>query len=269
MSQHSLKAVIFDWAGTLVDYGSRAPMGVFVASFKEFGVDITVEEARGPMGMAKWDHIKAVGSEPRIAQRWQAVHGAPFSDKDVDRIYEVFVPMNVKVVTDYAAVIPGVPEMLSSLRDRGLKIGSTTGYTREIMAPLLPLAAEQGVAPDNLICAGDLSHGRPTPAMMYRTFLDLEVWPASSCVKLDDTPVGIGEGLSAGTWTVGVAVTGNAFGLSREEIEALAPETFATRRAAAVAQLSRAGAHYVIDSAAGLLPVLDEIEGRLARGERP
>ena len=265
----SLQAVVFDWAGTIVDHGSLAPMGVFVEAFRRFGVDIEVAEARAPMGRAKWDHIKAVGAQPRIAAAWRAAHGRDFSDDDVDRIYEVFVPLNVAVVTDHADLIPGAAETVRRLRGRGLKIGSTTGYTREIMAPLLPLAAAQGFPPDSLVCAGDLPQGRPTPAMMYRTFLDLQVWPAATCVKVDDTPAGIGEGLAAGCWTIGVAVTGNAFGLSLADTRALAPADFAARRAAAVSELARAGAHYVIDGVADLLPVIDAIEGRLRRGERP
>jgi len=264
-----LKAAVFDWAGTVVDYGSLAPMGVFVESFREFGVDISIDEARGPMGMAKWDHIKAVLDEPRIAAEWQRVHGKPHTNADIDKIYDVFIPMNVKIVTDFADLLPGVADTVKALRERGLKIGSTTGYTREIMAPLLPLAAEQGFAPENLVCAGDLSHGRPTPAMMYRTFLDLEVWPASTVVKVDDTPVGIKEGLAAGTWTVGVALTGNAFGLTEAQIEEMSPDDFDLRYEKAVNELTEAGAHYVIDGVADLLPVISEIEGALARGETP
>jgi len=267
--QSPLQAVIFDWAGTLVDYGSRAPMGVFVEAFRRFGVEITIAEARGPMGMAKRDHIKAVGGLPAVAERWQAKHGRSFSEADVDAIYEVFVPLNVEVVTDHAEAIPGAAETMAALRARGLRLGSTTGYTREIMAPLLPRAAAQGIAPDSLVCAGDLPQGRPSPAMMYRTFLELGVGPAWRCVKVDDTAVGIAEGLNAGTWTVGVALTGNAFGLSLEEQQALAPADFAARRTAAVGEFLRAGAHFVIDGVADLPAVIDAVEGRLVRGERP
>ena len=138
---------------------------------------------------------------------------------DVDRIYEVFVPLNTRVVTDYADLIPGTVETVADARRRGLKIGSTTGYTREIMEPLLPVARAQGYAPDNLVCAGDLAAGRPTPLMMYRCFADLGVWPAQAVVKVDDTVPGIAEGLAAGCWTVGVAMSGNALGLSLDEVE--------------------------------------------------
>ena len=269
MSSHGLKAVVLDWAGTILDHGSLAPMGVFVEAFARFGVPLTIEQARGPMGLPKRDHIAALMALPEIAAAWRQAQGAAPDETAIDRVYDVFVPMNVEVVARFATLIPGAAEAVAAARARGLKIGSTTGYTRAIMAPLLPLAAAQGYVPDNLVCAGDLAHGRPTPLMMYRTFLDLGVWPAARVVKVDDTAPGIAEGLAAGTWTVGVAVTGNAFGLDLEATRALAPEAFAARRAAAVAELTRAGAHLVIDGVADLLPALDAIEGRLARGERP
>ena len=269
MTRKPLQAVVFDWAGTVIDHGSLAPMGVFVKAFAKFGVEISIDEARGPMGMAKRDHIATLLRQPRIAAAWAAKHGTAPGEAEIDKVYEVFVPMNVEVVTDFAEMIEGVPETVARLRDRGLKIGSTTGYTREIMARVLPLAAEQGYAPDNLVCAGDLPAGRPTPLMMYQCFLDLNVWPASSVVKVDDTEVGIAEGLNAGCWTVGIAVTGNVFGLSADDTYDLDEETFEEMRYAAYGKLTRAGAHYVIDSVADIDSVLDEIEGRIARGERP
>ena len=264
-----LKAVVFDWAGTTVDHGSRAPMGAFVEVFAQFKVAITVEEARRPMGLPKWHHIKALLTQPNVAARWASAHGAPPTDRDVDRVHEVFVPLNAGVVADYGALIPGVLETVGALRGRGFKIGSTTGYTRDIMERLLPVAASQGFAPDNLVCAGDLALARPTPHMMYKCFLDLGVWPGSAVVKVDDTEPGIAEGLAAGSWTVGVAMSGNAVGLSRDELEILSEGERSQRRRQAVAELQRAGAHYVIDSVADLVPVIDRIEGRLARCESP
>ncbi len=269
MADGLVKAVIFDWAGTVVDFGSRAPMGAFVEVFRRFGVDISIDEARVPMGLPKWDHIRALGTIPRVAEAWAKAKGAAFSDADVDAIYEVFVPLNAEVVTDHADLIPGVRETVAALRDRGVRIGSTTGYTREIMGRLVPLAAEQGFAPDNLVCAGDLPEGRPGALMMYKTFLDLQVWPASACIKVDDTEPGIAEGLAAGTWTVGVAASGNAMGLSREEADGLDAAEYLDRYEAAERRLFRAGAHFVVESVADLMGVVDEIEGRLLRGERP
>ena len=265
----TLQAAVFDWAGTTVDFGSLAPMGAFVEVFSAHGVKITIDEARQPMGLAKWDHIRALLDDPAIAARWREAHGAVPGDEEADRVYTDFVPLNARVVADYADLIPGTAETVAELRARGLKIGSTTGYTRDIMANLAPLAADQGYAPDNVVCAGDLVRGRPSPLMMYRTFLDLDIGPPWTAVKVDDTAPGIAEGVAAGSWTVGIAVSGNGFGLSHADTEALSEADVAARRAAAARPLRQAGAHYVIDTIADLLPVIDMIEGRLARGERP
>lgn len=177
--------------------------------------------------------------------------------------------MNAEVVADYSDLVPGAFETVTALRERGLKIGSTTGYTREIMDRLLPHAAARGYAPDNLVCAGDLPAGRPTPLMMYKTFLDLSVWPAWACIKVDDTEPGIEEGVAAATWTVGLAESGNAVGLSLEEWSALNDDNRQRLRSDAAQRLTGAGAHFVIDTVADLLPVVNEIEAMLGRGERP
>jgi phosphonoacetaldehyde hydrolase len=264
-----LRAVVLDWAGTMVDHGSLAPMGVFVEAFARFGVTITIDEARGPMGMAKRPHIAALLAQPRISAAWRERHGRDPGEADIDAVYEVFVPMNVEVAARYADVIPGAAEAVQALRARGLKIGSSTGYTREIMAEVTPVAAAQGYVPDCLVCTGDTPDGRPTPFMLYRAFLDLGVWPAWACLKVDDTEVGIAEGRNGGCWTVGVSVTGNVFGLSLADTLALAADERSARRAAAMARLEAAGAHYVIDGVADILPVAQAIEERLGRGERP
>ena len=264
-----VKAVIFDWAGTVVDWGSLAPMGAFVETFAEFGVALSIEEARGPMGMAKRPHIAALMALPRVARAWAERHGAAPGEADIDAVYDRFVPKNVAVAAKLSSLIPGVADTVAALRGEGLKIGSTTGYTREIMAEITPGAAAGGFVPDSLVCTGDTAEGRPTPLMIYRALLDLGVWPAWSVVKVDDTEVGIAEGLNAGCWTVGVAVSGNVFGLSKADTDALEAADFARRRDAAAATLTAAGAHFVVDSVADLLPVMAAIEGRLARGERP
>lgn len=145
------KAVVFDWAGTMIDFGSFAPMGVFVKAFEKFGVTASIAQARAPMGKPKWDHIRSMMDDPDIAEQWTRKHGQAPTDADVDKVYEVFVPMNEKVVADYADLVPGAADMIKTLRDKGIKIGSTTGYTRSIMENVLPRAAEQGYVPDNLV----------------------------------------------------------------------------------------------------------------------
>lgn len=260
--QH-LEAVVFDWAGTLIDFGSKAPMGAFVESFLEFGVHISVADARGPMGMAKLDHIMAIGQEPHIAAQWTAAQGGAFDEAAAERIYAVFVPKNAEIIADYADLIPGAIPTIQAIRAQGLKIGTTTGYTRDLMDRVLPLVKAQGFEPDSLICAMETYAGRPSPAMMYQTFLNLQITASAHAVKVDDTEVGILEGLSAGAWTVGIAGTGNVMGLSEAELNALTPEERDDRLDEAREIVAAWGCDYVIDSVAELMPVLEDIDEEL------
>jgi len=264
-----LKALVLDWAGTVVDHGSRAPMGAFVRAFAHFGISVSVADARGPMGRAKRDHIAALMTLPHVAEAWQSAQGSVPDAAAVDLLLAVFEPMNIAAIRDHADIIPGALEAIAWARAHGLRIGSTTGYTRPIMAELMPLAAASGYVPDCVVCAGDLAEGRPSPLMMWHTMAALGAWPAYAVVKVDDTPPGIGEGVNAGTWTVGLALTGNICGLSAAELAALPEAGRAPVRVRAEAEMRAAGADLVIDSIADLPAALAEIQSRLARGERP
>lgn len=256
----TFKAVVFDWAGTTIDFGSFAPMGVFVEAFGRFGIETSIDEARGPMGAPKWHHIDAMMKLPTVARQWRAKYGAAPAKADVDRVYEVFVPMNEEVVADYATLVPGTKETVEWLRARGLKIGSTTGYTRSIMERVVPLAAAQGYEPDNLVCADDLPEGRPGPLMMYKCFVDLVVYPPSAVIKVDDTEPGIAEGIAAGCVTVGVALSGNTVGRTPEDLATLSESEIASLRTKATEVLKAAGADHVIDTIADLPALVERLE---------
>lgn len=265
----TLAAVIFDWAGTIIDFGSHAPTGAFVKLFEHHGVTISIDEARKPMGLPKWEHVRALGRQPRIAAAWAETHGCPFTDREVDRLYEELIPMSIAAVKERAALVPGVLELVAALRQRGIRVGTTTGYNRQIMEAVLPLAAAQGFEPDNVVCAGDLPQSRPTPAGMYRCFLDLDVWPAQRVLKVDDTVPGLLEGRYAGSWTAGVTVSGNAIGLTLKTWQALDEAARAQRLSRAGAVLREAEPDFLIPTVAELMPVIDNIEGRMHRGVGP
>jgi phosphonoacetaldehyde hydrolase len=251
-----VKAVVFDWAGTTIDFGSFAPMGVFVAAFREFGIDATIAEARAPMGAPKRSHIAAMLAMPRLAAQWAEVYGKVPDAAAVDRLYEVFVPMNERVVVEYATLVPGCAEAVEQLRARGLRIGSTTGYTRSIMERVLPVAKRQGYAPDNLVCGDDLPEGRPGPLQMYQCFIDLCVYPPQAVVKVDDTAPGIAEGKAAGCISIGVALSGNHAGLTPEQLAAMSAAEVDAVRQRVGGLLRAAGADHVIDTVADLPALL-------------
>lgn len=264
-----VKAVVLDWAGTMIDHGSRAPVVALQLVFADAGIAITEAEARADMGRAKRDHIRAILTMPRIAEAWQALHGAAPSEADVTALHEAVEPMMRVAASDCATLIPGAAELVTQLRGAGIKIGSCTGYTRPMMAEILTLAAEQGYSPDMVICSGETLEGRPSPLMLWKVLVELGVWPAWATVKVDDATFGIGEGNAAGAWTVGVAASGNGVGLDHEALRALAPADRGERIASSAAVLNDAGADYVIDSVADLWPVIEAIGRRIADGERP
>lgn len=264
-----LKAVIFDWAGTVVDYGSRAPVMAVMRAFSAHDVPVTMDEARGPMGMSKREHLQAMMAMPRIRQAWQAVHGDEPVEQAVDRLYTGFLQTQAGLLLEHADLIPGCQEMIAELRRRRLKVGSSTGYTKELMDVLAPAVHEQGFTPDAMVCATDVPQGRPAPWECLENARRLQVFPMQSVVKVDDTTVGVEAGLNAGMWAVGIARSGNLVGLSQTELERLSPAEQQSRVQSAYEQLYAVGAHLVVDSVADLPAALDRLERCLAEGHSP
>jgi phosphonoacetaldehyde hydrolase len=264
-----LRAVIFDWAGTTVDFGSFAPVAACIEVFARFGVEVSAEEARRPMGSHKRAHLAAVAGFPRVAEAWARVHGQIPGEAEVDRLFAAFEPIQIEMVTRHGELIPGTLETQAELRRRGLKIGTTTGYVASMMAPLLAHAEEQGYRPDATVTPDQVPAGRPGPWMCFRNALLLDVYPMAACVKVGDTVLDVAEGLNAGMWTVGISATGNEVGLKRAELEALLAGDRAGRIAIARHRLEDAGAHLVIDSVASLPRALDRFSRLLADGQRP
>jgi phosphonoacetaldehyde hydrolase len=264
-----LKAIIFDWAGTTLDYGCMAPTVTVMALFAREGVPISIEEARTPMGAYKKDHIRQILHMPSVQARWRDKFGETPSEQEVERMYQNFIPSQLACLPDYAELIPGTLETVTECRKRGLKIGSTTGYTQALMAVLLKEAKNRGYEPDSTVCADQVRAGRPEPWMCLQNAINLGIYPMEAFVKVDDTLPGIEEGLNAGMWTIGLARSGNEIGLSLSEIEKLHQHEFHTMLDKAYRRMASAGAHFVVDSIADIPPILDKIDERLKAGDKP
>lgn len=264
-----LQAVILDWAGTAVDFGSFAPTAVFLRLFEQHGVTITAAHARQGMGLMKKDHLRTIMQHPEVRAAWQAVHGAAPTEADIDRVYADFEPQQIASITEYAQPIPGLLDTVAFIRNRGWKIGTTTGYTRPIMVELAAAARQYGYEPDAIATPSDVPAGRPYPWMCYKLATELNVFPMAAMVKVGDTLVDIEEGLNAGMWTVGLALSGNMVGLTEAEFARLSQEEVAALRQEIAPRFFAAGAHFVIDSIAHLPPVLDAIDARVRNGAQP
>lgn len=258
----SLKArfdlVVFDWAGTMVDFGCEAPVHALREAFAAEGVSLTADFARRDMGKAKIDHVRSLLAYPEVAQAWNVHHGRVPQEADIERLMTRLNPLMREHAARASVLIPGARETFEQLRAAGLRVASSTGYTREMMGPVLASAATQGYHPEHIVCSGETPAGRPTPLMLYKACAELGIWPLSRVVKVDDAPVGIAEGKNAGAFTVGVA-SGNELGLSLEEFRALPEAQRHQRQAIAREALQAAGADLVLDSVADLVPALTRV----------
>ena len=255
-----LRAVMLDWAGTVVDYGSRAPVAALQSVFAPAGVSITAAEARESMGLAKKAHISSILEIPRVRAAWVSHYGRPPGDQDLDQLYAQFIPNQIQVLADHSELIPGVAEAVARMRSRWLKIGATTGYNRAMLDYLLERARLQGFTPDCALCPEDAGAGRPLPWMCYLAAIRLEVYPMSAFVKIGDTPADMEEGRNAGMWTIGVTRTGNEVGMTKEEWATLPSADREHLLKNAAQRLLDAGAHFTAESVAECDGILDQID---------
>jgi len=266
-----VQAVILDWSGTTADAYVVAPAVVFVEVFKRQKVEISMVEARGPMGLRKDLHIKALTEVDEIKERWKKIHGKYPEQSDVDRMFADFVPLQLDCLRKYTTLLPGVAEVTQRLQKQGIKIGSTTGFVRSMVDILEEDSAKQGYKPDASVAGDEVTNGaRPSPHMVYKNLDMLNITPIQSVVKVDDTTSGIGEAVNAGCWGIGVTRYSNYMDVDTpEDGKKLSEDEIKKRVAKTKDILEKAGAHYILESIADIEPVIEDINKRLARGERP
>jgi phosphonoacetaldehyde hydrolase len=265
----SLKAVIFDWAGTTVDFGCFAPTGVFIEVFRQKGIEITNREARGPMGMHKRDHIRVISEYSRVKEEWMRVHGKACTLADIDEMFSNFIPLQLSIIEKHSEIVPELPEALKVIRAMNLRIGSTTGYNNEMMKILTEAAAKQGYIPDCVVCATDVPAGRPAPWMAFRNAEKMGIYPMQTIVKIGDTVSDIKEGVNAGMWSVGVIMSSNEMGLTREDLYNIDQEDIDLLKENVKDTFFNAGAHFVIDTLSETEELILKINNRLAKGVKP
>ena len=254
MDRKKTEAVIFDWAGTTVDYGCFAPVQAFMEVFKKAGIEPTIEEIREPMGVLKWDHIRTMLDMPRIRGLWTEKYGRKPEDKDADELYKGFEPALLKILHNFSEPKPYVKEVVKELRNRGIKVGSTTGYTDIMMDIVVEKAKELGYEPDCWYSPDSTEgKGRPYPYMIYRNMEKLGVSSMERVVKVGDTISDIKEGKNAGVFTIGVLEGSSLMGLSQEEYESLSEERKEELLEEAREKYIKAGADAVVKDIRGIL----------------
>jgi phosphonoacetaldehyde hydrolase len=255
-----IRAVMLDWAGTTVDHGSVAPVIALQTLFARHHIQLAAEDARRDMGLLKRDHIRGILTLPNIREEWRNVTGQLPTETEVDSLFHEFGPLQMQIIVKHSTLIPGVVEVVRGWQERGLLIGTTTGYTREMLAPVLQYAASGGYRPDASVCPDEVGAGRPAPWMLMRNAQLLGVYPPASCVKIGDTVSDIEEGKNAGMWTIGLTRTGNLIGLDVVSWEQLSEYEKQTRLKSAEEIMRGAGADFVVEDLTECDRILAQID---------
>lgn len=252
-----------DWAGTAVDFGCFAPLNAFLRIFAEQQIEITYRQAREPMGLLKIEHIKAILRMPEVNAKFKAVHGREWNMEDVEKMYLSFEKHLFSSLRNFTSPLPGVIDTLEQLRSEGLRVGSTTGYTRTMMEIVRPEAAARGYRVDHCVTPDGLPAGRPAPYMIYQNMIDLAIPSVDEVVKVGDTLADIREGVNAKVWSVGVISGSNELGLTEAEYEAMPEEELKGRKEEVRARMLAAGAHQVLDNIRELPEYIDSLNARI------
>lgn len=267
---NKVTGVIFDWAGTTVDFGCFAPVHVFLAIFKAAGVEVTMEEAREPMGMLKRDHIAAMLHMPRIKQAWKEQYGRCFEEQDIENLYAKFQPLLLASLAEYTEPLPEVVETIKVLREKGLKIGSTTGYTDVMMKIVIDGAKAKGYQPDFWITPDSTNAcGRPYPYMIFRNMEALRLPTPWQVIKVGDTIADIQEGINAGVWSIGVVIGSSQMGLAYDEFLSLGEIEKNAVIKKTEDNFLAAGADFTIKTMGELPALIEKINILITAGKRP
>lgn len=241
-----IECIIMDWAGTAVDYGCFAPVAAFIEAFAEKGLIIDVVQTRKPMGLPKIQHIRELLSMPEVNEQFATRYQRAWTEEDVVELNRLFEKHLFASLENYTDPIPGVIPTLEKLRAEGLKIGSTTGYTREMMNVVLPAAQAKGYRVDYCATPNLLPAGRPAPYMIFENLIKLGVDSLDAVVKVGDTIADIKEGVNAKVCSVGVVLGSNEMALTEAETKAMPAAELEARIADVKERMFAAGAFYVI-----------------------
>ena len=197
----------------------------------------------------------------RISDEWQHIYKRPSNDEDVRTLYAQFEQQLFVSLAEYTTPIPHVLDTITTLRERGIKIGFTTGYTKEMMDIVVPNAHAKGYAPDYLVTPDDVKNqGRPYPYMIFENMRALGLSSVKEIVKVGDTASDIREAQNADVYAIGVLIGSSEMGLSEQQFNALTVAEQTAAIANTKKKFEALGADATIETLAELPHVIDLLE---------
>jgi phosphonoacetaldehyde hydrolase len=263
-----IKAIIFDWAGTTIDYGCFSPLSPFISAFAKYNLNLTPAQARAPMGKLKIDHVRELMNLATTQEQFYHHYQRSTTEEDIIKIYQEFERQVFAKLADFVIPLPYVVATVNQLRAMGLKIGSTTGYTKAMMEIILPLAKRQGYAPDYCVASSEVPRGRPYPYMIYQNMIALDIATSRSIIKVGDTISDILEGVNANVISVGVIQGSSEVGLSLAEFQQLDLTQRQSISKQVRYKMYAAGANYVLDNISELPNLVNAINQNFTRKQQ-
>ena len=201
-----IRLAIFDLGGTLVDKYSMTPMLAFKRTFEKYKIHLKPKDIYRDMGIEKSEHISKILDFDNSKAIWNERYNRSPNSQDVSKLFKEFRDHQRTLVKNHMTILPETQPVIKELRRSGVKIAVNTGFDQDTMIAVLEKLNRYGIYPDASLSSTCMPiPGRPDPSMIYELMKRCDVQDPKEVVKIDDTPVGIKEGINARCHTIGVA----------------------------------------------------------------
>jgi len=195
-----IRACIFDLGGTLVDRYSLVPLLALKKTFEKYNIDVEEKLLIKDMGKHKLNHIQDILNYDEIKKQEN------YHTLNDMKLYNDFKKIQLNKTKKYMNVLSETKNCINYLQENNIKCGVTTGFHKEQVNLVKNLLESKNVYLDNYISSTCLDKpSRPYPYMIEENMKQFKIDDPHHVIKIDDTCVGIKEGLNAKCWTVGVA----------------------------------------------------------------
>ena len=186
----TLKAVIFDLDGTLVDTADE-----FVSVVQT----LRAEHGRGEMDPQRIRASVSNGARALVSLGLDMNEDAPEFESKRLRLLQLYSQVLGSIATLYSGIEP----LLIELHQRGIGWGISTNKPRAYTEPLLERLGIQP-QPGSVVCPDDVTDRKPHPESLYRNCRDLNCSPHEA-IYVGDHQRDIDAGRRAGMYTIAAA----------------------------------------------------------------
>jgi phosphonatase-like hydrolase len=219
-----ISVACLDMAGTTVaDDGTV--IAAFSAAVERFGM--TPGSSRYGKAL---DYVTATMGQSKI-EVFRHILGAEDAAQQANAAFEEHYASSVRA--GQIAPLPGAEQTITALRDSGVRVCLATGFSPATRDAIVTALGWEKL-PDLFLAPAEAGRGRPWPDMPLTALLRLGGGSVKELAVVGDTASDVESGLRAGAGLVAGVLTGQG-----------------TR-----ADFEKAGAPVVLDTIAGLLPIL-------------